>query len=152
MRVLGRAAIFVSAFVGCAAAALAQARPARVFEPVGGARLQAGEIARVSWTSVVPAGREFDETELVLSLDGGRTAGFGGVRAVSRPVRRAGDRRPTRNDRTLPPTGLRRALDPPASISAPSFPRSLRRKTKEDPCVSRTFPFFYSLWDSCESR
>jgi len=73
MRVLEGTAIFVSAFVGCAAAALAEARPARVFEPVGGARLQAGEIARVSWTSVVPAGREFDETELVLSLDGGRS-------------------------------------------------------------------------------
>src|SRR5205823_3698741 len=73
MRVLRGTAVFVCALAGCAAAALAQVRPARVLEPVTGARLRPGEIARVSWTSGIPAVREFDETELVLSLDGGRS-------------------------------------------------------------------------------
>ena len=73
MRVLRGTAVFVCALAGCSAAALAQVRPARVLEPVTGARLRPGEIARVSWTSGIPAVREFDETELVLSLDGGRS-------------------------------------------------------------------------------
>ena len=68
-----RRAIFASAFFGCAVAALAQARPAELLEPVRGARLQPGEIVRVSWTLGASARREFDEMELVLSLDGGRS-------------------------------------------------------------------------------
>jgi hypothetical protein len=68
-----RRTVLTSAFFGCAVAALAQARPAELLEPARGARLQPDTIVRVSWTSGVAAERKFDEMELVLSLDGGRS-------------------------------------------------------------------------------
>src|SRR2546427_7419596 len=75
--------VFASAFFGCAIAALAQARPAELLEPVRGARLQPGAIVRVSWTLGASARREFDEMELVLSLDGGRSFPLRVTREVS---------------------------------------------------------------------
>ena len=68
-----RRTVLASAFCGCAVAALAQARPAEILEPVRGARLQPGAIVRVSWTLGASTQQEFDEMELVLSLDGGRS-------------------------------------------------------------------------------
>jgi hypothetical protein len=75
--------VFASALFGCAVAALAQARPAELLEPVRGARLQPGAIVRVSWTRGVSGEREFDEMELVLSLDGGRSFPLRVTREVS---------------------------------------------------------------------
>ena len=75
--------VFASAFFGCAVAALAQAQPAELLEPVRGARLHPGAIVRVSWTLGASARREFDEMELVLSLDGGRSFTLRVTREVS---------------------------------------------------------------------
>jgi hypothetical protein len=78
-----RRTVLASVFCGCALAALAQARPAELLEPVRGARLQPGAIGRVSWALGVSGEREFDEMELVLSLDGGRTFPLRVTREVS---------------------------------------------------------------------
>jgi hypothetical protein len=75
--------VLASAFFGCAVAAFAQARPTELLEPVRGARLQPGAIVRVSWTRGVSGEREFDEMELVLSLDGGRSFPLRVTREVS---------------------------------------------------------------------
>jgi len=75
--------VLASAFFGCAVAALAQARPAELLEPVRGARLEPGAIVRVSWTLGASGEREFDEMELVLSLDGGRSFPLRVTREVS---------------------------------------------------------------------
>ncbi len=78
-----RRTVLASAILGCGVAALAQARPAELLEPVSGARLQPGAIVRVSWTPGASGQREFDETELVLSLDGGRSFPLRVTREVS---------------------------------------------------------------------
>jgi hypothetical protein len=78
-----RGTVLAWAFCGCATAALAQARPAGLLEPVRGARLQPGALVRVAWTPGVSGEREFDEMELVLSLDGGRSFPLRLTREVS---------------------------------------------------------------------
>jgi len=75
--------VLASAFFGYAVAAFAQARPEELLEPVRGARLQPGAIVRVSWTPGSSARRDFDEMELVLSLDGGRSFPLRVTRVVS---------------------------------------------------------------------
>jgi len=75
--------VLASAFFGCAVAAFAQARPAELLEPVRGARIQPGAIVRVSWTPGASGERKFDEMELVLSLDGGRSFPLRVTREVS---------------------------------------------------------------------
>jgi len=75
--------VLASVFFGCAVAAFAQARPEELLEPVRGARLQPGAIVHVSWTPGSSARREFDEMELVLSLDGGRSFPLRVTRVVS---------------------------------------------------------------------
>jgi hypothetical protein len=62
-----------SAFCGSLAAAIGLAQSARFLEPPGGGRFEPGSIVRVSWTFGGPAEKDFDEMELVLSLDGGQT-------------------------------------------------------------------------------
>jgi hypothetical protein len=80
-RALRGSAVFAAALVGCAAVVLGEAQSARILEPGEGARLHPGAIVRVSWTSGARA--EFDEMELVLSLDGGRSFPLRVTREVS---------------------------------------------------------------------
>ncbi len=65
-----RRTILYPAFCGCLFAALAHADPAHLLEPTPGARLQPGAIVRISWTLGDSAQGDFDEMELLLSLDG----------------------------------------------------------------------------------
>ena len=62
----------MAALLACAAPVLAVS-PSRFSRPAGGERFQAGDSIEVSWTLDRPALRSFEEMELVLSLDGGRT-------------------------------------------------------------------------------
>jgi hypothetical protein len=49
------------------------AAPARFLRPMAGERLEPGESIEVSWALDQHQARAFDEMELILSLDGGRT-------------------------------------------------------------------------------
>jgi hypothetical protein len=52
---------------------VASAEPAGFREPAAGARLEPGTVVGVAWTPGEIGARDFDEMELVLSLDGGRS-------------------------------------------------------------------------------
>ncbi|HEY3172936.1 MAG TPA: hypothetical protein VGK86_10215 [Thermoanaerobaculia bacterium] len=78
-----RRTILASAFCGCVFAAVAQAEPARLLEPAPGALLPPGAIVRISWTPGDSTRRNFDEMELVLSLDGGESFPLRVTRQVS---------------------------------------------------------------------
>lgn len=65
--------ILASAFCGSLVAAVGLAQSARFLEPRGGGWLEPSSIVRVSWTLGGSAERDFDEMELVLSLDDGKT-------------------------------------------------------------------------------
>ena len=64
--------ILASAFCGSLVTAVGLAQSARFLEPRGGGWLEPGSIVRVSWT-LGGSAEDFDEMELVLSLDDGKT-------------------------------------------------------------------------------
>ena len=82
-RTARRRTILAAAFCSSLVAAVGLAQSARFLEPSGGGRLEPGSIVRVSWTLGGAAERDFDEMELVLSLDGGRTFPLRVTRDVS---------------------------------------------------------------------
>ena len=82
-RTARRRTILAAAFCGSLVAAAGLAQSARFLEPSGGGRLQPGSIVRVSWTLGGAAERNFDEMELVLSLDGGQSFPLRVTRDVS---------------------------------------------------------------------
>ena len=82
-RTARRRRILASAFCGSLFAAAGLAQSARFLEPSGGGQLQPGSIVRVSWTLGGAAERDFDEMELVLSLDGGQSFPLRVTRDVS---------------------------------------------------------------------
>jgi hypothetical protein len=66
--------IIASVFcAGVAVACAASAEPAGFQDPPEGARLEPGTVVRVAWSLGEIGARDFDEIELVLSLDGGRS-------------------------------------------------------------------------------
>jgi hypothetical protein len=73
----------VSAFCGTLVAAVGLAQSPRFLEPSGGGRLEPGSIVRVAWTFGGAEQEDFDEMELVLSLDGGRSFPLRLTREVS---------------------------------------------------------------------
>jgi hypothetical protein len=78
-----RRRILASAFCGSLVAAAGLAQSARFLEPPAGERLEPGSIVRVSWTLGSLTERDFDEMELVLSLDGGQSFPLRVTRDVS---------------------------------------------------------------------
>ncbi len=72
----------LSVLVSCAAGAMT-AEPSRFLRPVAGERLQAGGSIEISWTLDRGRMQAFDEMELVLSLDGGRTFPLRVTREIS---------------------------------------------------------------------
>ncbi len=69
--VSGTRKIPIWALGGLLVAAAGFGQSGRFLEPASGGRLEPGSIVRVSWSP--GAAREFDEMELILSLDGGRS-------------------------------------------------------------------------------
>jgi hypothetical protein len=65
----------ILASILCAGVAVstASAEPAGIREPAAGARLEPGTVVGVAWSLGEIGARDFDEMELVLSLDGGRS-------------------------------------------------------------------------------
>jgi hypothetical protein len=67
----GARRIAVGAFCGLLVASAGLARPGRFLEPATGGRLEPGSTVHVAWS--LEEAPEFDEMELVLSLDGGQS-------------------------------------------------------------------------------
>ena len=67
----GAGRIAVGAVCGLLVAAAGFAQPGRFLEPAAGGRLDPGSIVRVAWS--LKEAPQFDEMELVLSLDGGQS-------------------------------------------------------------------------------
>ena len=77
-----------AAFLLLAAAGGARAQTERFREPAAGARLEPGATLEVAWTLERTSEAGFDEMELVLSLDGGKTFPLRVTRDISVATRR----------------------------------------------------------------